>query len=1335
MASRNEKQRVLSGSLNLLPPSDKVPDGDAVLLDNWRVDQVGQLRSRRGAILEAGPVGSGKFHTLARAGNNRYSGIGTELRWGAGADTVVASGFDGNPLGIAFAEGAAWVMNRAKQLRVDMATARKWGIDAPATAPVASAGAQNFISIEGWNGSGEVPDGMQIWQQDSSGAAHVNAWQVLRTVKAGTVAATLGSPVLIGTGTNWDQSMVGLNITITGPLPNGNQFELWAGVLSVDSPTQLTMSGDFPYASADGLSYEIEQRVAMGEFDALNFQEGAASLKMNATTPGLWGVTDNLQVTRNAAADTRNGDVAADDDQFRVWLRVDNPAAVDWIRITLWSGGDAYLDGQQRNVPYLPADIARAYCTIPGSALGALANSWTLLELLRCFNWDYWNQQGNNIPMVPYFKNIPPDDAMNFMVADPQALADLLAQEDARRAMPHFTEIYGGRVETNIVQVTQGPDMGKYAIAGGVPLPGIDWSAVSGIQVEIHANTACTINLDFACFVGNVGGSLTGSGEYYVSFANADGEDSNPSPVSNTVAVQTQSVALTQIPISPDPQVTERWIYRVGFGSTQALLVGKISDNVTTQFFDTTATTDAQNEGVVMPLNRTPPPPARGVMGPFLGKLIAFRSDDHPARYFWTPSGQPWFFPGADDSDIGQWEDAGSDDDELLAMTNHTQMLLLYKQRSLWRLPGDPNNVDPELADATVGLVGEQAVVNAGMLDYFVGPEGVYLRTYDYKQKISPELDPIFKGDWVQLADGEFMPPMSSDKSGMVLELVNDRLYLSYTEQGQVVNNVTLICQIPGAVAFGALPTYRWSRMRMSAGVPGTGGFTALRYEGGPYFLMGGATAATPNGGGCIYHLEIGTDDAGQFIHVAWQSRFSDQGLPDHYKRYADLEVDFTTAVGAESSPSTLLVCLVYDNGTKVPVGELSNLGRTTAVFWLNDYRAKNAAVRIEGDVNTTCIIYGTYLHWYPEERVGETFDSGFFDLGQAERVKQVDYLELYATGNGQTLTRQLFSDLPGNTLLVRDNGILMAPNGRGNVRSRLAAIVEGRNFRFTLVGAPFQAHRFRVRQRVIGEYIDSTAGEFYQSPEFSVAPGRVGELKDLMLDYDTTGGQGPGQVSLWSDLPGNALAIARAMPLPMQVRAPRVFAFEGAADTLPCGQLFRVQLFPPPGGVLRLHGRAQFRARVLGVYFDGTRGERWETQPLDLFGGIAMFREVAVVAQTAGPMLFEMLVELPGGDLRTVASFNVNTPATTAGRAPIYARVPGTVKGQLQKFRLSGPYVARLFEVRVFGRGLGTTETEWTWRDVPLERTPDEWANIQMPVRATPEEFTWVDLPADAIE
>ncbi len=170
----------------------------------------------------------------------------------------------------------------------------------------------------------------------------------------------------------------------------------------------------------------------------------------------------------------------------------------------------------------------------------------------------------------------------------------------------------------------------------------------------------------------------------------------------------------------------------------------------------------------------------------------------------------------------------------------------------------------------------------------------------------------------------------------------------------------------------------------------------------------------------------------------------------------------------------------------------------------------------------------------------------------------------------------------------------------------------------------------------------------------------------------------------------------------------------------------------------MRLHGRAMFRARLIGVYFNGASdkgGEMWETQPLDLLGGMGLFREVSIISQNSGNMWLEMSTELPGRTMNKVATIPIPFTPGVHGRQPVTARLPGNTKGRLQQFRLVGPSISRLFSVKVLARRTQIADTGWNWINVPLEATADSFVSVDMPIHHTPEIFSWVDLPVDAIE
>jgi hypothetical protein len=1232
MASRKERHRVLAGAMDMVPPTDKLTLGVSALLDNWRVDINGELQTRGAAATEAGtpgPIGSGIFHTMARTANSRYSGIGTEIYWGPepAGSKLLASGFDGNPLGIAFYQQFGWVMNRSKQGRLYYnETMHNWGVAPPATAPVAVTGSTPLQPMESYDGT--------------SGLNHVEA------------------------------STDGIN---------------WLVAMNADVP--------------------LDASLVAASFDSVTLQEGAASLKLSAVSP----MSVLARVNFTPAFDSSVAGIIRDEDALIVYVYASDPKSIKSMTVRL---SNLAADGVTES-SWVEANLASGSSWDPLKVLSQTPQSWTQLVIRRQLNVDAFQAK--------------------IAAAGDQATA-LSSQLSQLLHQPTLQIVAGGDPQILAANATPAN-----------PVSLFDWTKIGRMVISFNLTAACEIHLDNAGFAAGSTASLTGNYQWLVSFFNTVLEDSNPSPISNTLTLNGQSASLTGIPISTDPDARGRYIYRIGGSSSQALRVDTLWDNSTTTWTDPTSDEGAQDLGVTVPIDRGLPPPGRGCMGPHYGRIHAWSSAAHPARLWWTPVGIPWGFKGADDPDIGDWEDVGADDDEIVNSTDHKQLQVIYKQRSIWRVNGDVGlkGVDPVKTNSNIGLVGPKAVVNGGAVDYFGGAEGVYVFNGDFETKISGALDPIFKGQFAQLSSGDLIPPMDKINVGnCVISLINDRLRYCYPEAGQTQPNVVLIHD---------LSTGGWAREKYNG--LASPAFTAMNYEGPGRWLCGGSTATD---GARLYNLELldFRADNGASFHAVWQSRAEDQGLPDIRKVYSDFEITFQTGWGGSGTAggpavSTLSVYMVFDKFTKVLIGTVSSATETTKILRIYGangtdygYTAKNCAIRVEGDILAIARIFGTYLHWYPEERTADTFDSGPTDLGIPERVKEADYIEFYTTAGAQQMTRILSSDLPGSVLLARDTTNFTAPNGRGNTRQRLAAPIDGRNFRLVVANTPtgslFQMHQARIRARVIGEYIDGTIGEYYESPEFSVAPGRVGELKDFLLDYDVSAAGG--RVEIYSDLPGHSFALRRTLAIPFQSgRAIYVFPLEDVADStsdqLPCGQLFKVRLYPPVGGILRLHGRAAFRARLIGVYFEGANGEVWETQDLDLLGGMGIFRQVYIDGETSGPMTFEMYCELPTQNMRLQASMIIDSSATSPRRLPIYARLPGNTKGHQQRFRIRGAATMRLYKLRVLARRLEVNGGAWDWVDVPFERTPDEWASIQMPIRETPEAFTWIDLPVDAIE
>ena len=177
MPYERQTHRILSGSLNLLPPGDKVPDEDARNNLNFRVDQAGRLQKRDGfkAVNPNTATASTDVHSLLRQKGhpNIFMGAGTNL-WENNRATQIHSAFDGEPLtGVSY-QDYLWIMNRGGPRKHDAArtqgTTRAWTPPAPTSAPNPNAGTtenKEFASFDLTTEGAEFivldPDEVQVY--------------------------------------------------------------------------------------------------------------------------------------------------------------------------------------------------------------------------------------------------------------------------------------------------------------------------------------------------------------------------------------------------------------------------------------------------------------------------------------------------------------------------------------------------------------------------------------------------------------------------------------------------------------------------------------------------------------------------------------------------------------------------------------------------------------------------------------------------------------------------------------------------------------------------------------------------------------------------------------------------------------------------------------------------------------------------------------------------------------------------------------------------------------------------------------------------------------------
>jgi hypothetical protein len=627
---------------------------------------------------------------------------------------------------------------------------------------------------------------------------------------------------------------------------------------------------------------------------------------------------------------------------------------------------------------------------------------------------------------------------------------------------------------------------------------GKDWSTVEAVRIKLDTRKAVTVRFDLWEVFGSVTGTIEGEDvQYFYTYVNDSGHESNPSPASPKIAFNRTGASLSDLTASTDPQVTGKNIYRTGgtLGAVYRVNSTPLA-NATTTYTDTASDDDIRRLGFQMKTDNDAPPAAQVLVGPYFGRLIAARSSDHKNRFWWTEQNEPYKFPGAA-KDKGFFADAGDTDEIIVQIIMRPRMLTIYKENTIWRVIGDPGDTDgqQEITRATLGAIGQNAVCMAGEVDYFQGKEGVFSFNGDTAREISQKIRPIFKGDTVTLSSGVTVAPVSSsarDKS--VLGFINGRLYFSYAEEGQSNPNVTLVYEAETG------DWYRDSR-----------GFTSINYEGQNGSLLGGTS------GGDVLTLETGSTDAGSAIAVNYQSKYYDFGAPDSDKTHEDFTIEI------DSAGATLTVTAFLNNGaTSVALGTVSGSGRTRSVLQFNSglgTKARNISIRVTGSVSSPITIYKATLNYYFEARQAKSFDTDEVPLGEGKMalVREIQ-LDL---DNAAQVTLTVQSDQPGEAMATRQQPTIALSTTRRMAHTVFSSDYRGFLHRFILSGTDFRLYGARAFVKVIGTYLLGAKGQFYKSDPLDFGTERVKLCREIELDIDNSGNTA---LALLTDLPGGVM-------------------------------------------------------------------------------------------------------------------------------------------------------------------------------------------------------------------
>jgi hypothetical protein len=344
-------------------------------------------------------------------------------------------------------------------------------------------------------------------------------------------------------------------------------------------------------------------------------------------------------------------------------------------------------------------------------------------------------------------------------------------------------------------------------------------------------------------------GNPDGVYSYKVTFVNDDGYESNPSPASGDVTVATNKINLTDLPISTDPQVVARNIYRTAAGGSTYKYVAQVANAWTDDedannppnaygYQDDTA--DASLGADVETDHDTPP--ALKVVHSHVGLLYGVENARRNVIWYCNEFDAWEYF------DANNYYYFGSTGDTTHALHTLGEFLLPVQEFRIWKL--DTSEATPVKSESfsDKGVFGEKAAFKIGDALIVAENSGVFLfdtvRAIEITQLIADVFD--VKSSNSNRVDSDWA-------SNMVVCYLDGRIYLSYTKEGSVENDMTLVYDIDRKI-----PEALWDV-----------GFSAMTVD-----KQGKSVYAHLVSDGKVYEINTGDDDNG--TDISWIARTKD---------------------------------------------------------------------------------------------------------------------------------------------------------------------------------------------------------------------------------------------------------------------------------------------------------------------------------------------------------------------------------------------------------------------------------------------------------------------------
>lgn len=250
------------------------------------------------------------------------------------------------------------------------------------------------------------------------------------------------------------------------------------------------------------------------------------------------------------------------------------------------------------------------------------------------------------------------------------------------------------------------------------------------LQVERHGVRPPTNGMTLAA---GAAGTLNGTYLYRLKYRNSQtgAESESDNGLSAPITVANQQVNLSNLPVSPDPQVDKKRLYRTVAGGQAAWFLVTEMPNTAVVYTDNTADIALPTTPMRLFLDNAIPDTASvATLWPHANRLVAINGtsviySDRPDLDSGFLKGESWpvnnqIFVNYDDGDV------------ITAIAPLFDSLLIFKRHSVWRVVGIPPNITIEpvsfRTDRTgIGCLSQKTLITNENEVMFAAQDGVYM--------------------------------------------------------------------------------------------------------------------------------------------------------------------------------------------------------------------------------------------------------------------------------------------------------------------------------------------------------------------------------------------------------------------------------------------------------------------------------------------------------------------------------------------------------------------------------------------------------------------------------